>query len=118
LIDPRLRGELEHIYRSLVTRGTKLLVVFTGGSLQGRQSYREQLLDAFPNVPFEDKLSLEHFESSDHTFTSVDDRDRLNRLVLTWIGATPFDVSTSSGWADFRSGQEHRVGSLRHYRRG
>lgn len=104
LLDPRMRSELEHIYRSLVTRGTRLLVVLAGGPLQGRQSYREQLLEAFPNVPFEDKLSLEHFANSDHTFTLVSDRERLNELVLTWIGTTPFDLTTSSEEASFGSG--------------
>ncbi len=96
LIDPGMRGQLERVYVSLGARGARLLVVLTGDASQGRQSYREQLLDAFPNVPFEDKLSLEHFRSSDHTFTSDADRERLNELVLTWIGATPFGLSASS----------------------
>ncbi len=110
LIDPRMRGELELVYTSLVTRGSRLLVVLSSKTLHGRQSYREQLLDAFPNVPFGDKLRLEQFENSDHTFTSAGDRERLIEVVSTWIGATPFDVSISSRGATFSSGtNEHRL---------
>jgi pimeloyl-ACP methyl ester carboxylesterase len=85
LIDPQRRGELGRMYMTFVARGGKLLVVLTGGPLEGRQSYREQLLDAFPNVPFANKLAIEHFATSDHTFTSAQDRERLNSIVLTWI---------------------------------
>jgi pimeloyl-ACP methyl ester carboxylesterase len=84
VIDPRIRGELERVYKSLVARGTKLLVVLTGGPMQGRQSYREQLLEAFPNVPFDNALVLQHFKDSDHTFTPVNQRERLKRLVVDW----------------------------------
>jgi pimeloyl-ACP methyl ester carboxylesterase len=97
VIDPKTRGELERIYKSLVMRGTKLLVVLTGGPMQGRQSYREQLLEAFPNVPFHDTLVLEHFEDSDHTFTSADHRERLKRLVLEWAGTIPFGTQATPG---------------------
>lgn len=85
LIDPQRRSELGQMYMTLVSRGARLLVVLTGGPLEGRQSYREQLLEAFPSVPFGDKLVLEYFEGSDHTFTSAQHRERLNNLVLNWI---------------------------------
>lgn len=97
LIDPQGRGELERVYGTLVTRGSRLLVVLTGGPLEGRQSYREQLLDAFPSVPFGDKLVLEHFEASDHTFSSDQVRERLNNVVLTWIDGISATAAASSG---------------------
>jgi len=100
LIDPTIRRELERAYTSLVTRGTRLLVVLAGGPLQGRQSYREQLLEAFPNVPFNDKLNLQHFQNSDHTFSLASDRERLNQLVVTWMGETPFNLSASPASAN------------------
>jgi len=96
LIDPDIRGELERVYKSLVSRGTRLLVVLTGGPMQGRQSYREQLLEAFPNVPFDNALALEHFKESDHTFTSPEQRDRLKRLVIEWVGTIPVTTQASS----------------------
>lgn len=105
VIDPKTRGELEQIYKSLVMRGTKLLVVLTGGPMQGRQSYREQLLEAFPNVPFDDTLVLEHFEDSDHTFTSTDHRERLKRLVLEWAGTMPFGTQATPGEENLNNGK-------------
>jgi len=96
VIDPQIRGELERVYKALVTRGTRLLVVLTGGSMQGRQSYREQLLEAFPNVPFDDALVLEHFEDSDHTFTSPSQRERLKNVVLDWTGTMLFATEAAS----------------------
>jgi hypothetical protein len=64
-----------------------MLIVQTGNLWQGRQSYREQLFDALPNVPFQGRVSLEHFDDADHTFTSDSARGRLQELVLGWIKA-------------------------------
>jgi pimeloyl-ACP methyl ester carboxylesterase len=89
LIDPRTRSELEGLYRQSLERDIRLFVVLTGGDLAGRQTYREQLLDAFPTVPFEDKLRLEYFADSDHTFAPPRDRERLNVMIADWLAATP-----------------------------
>jgi acetyl esterase/lipase len=89
LIDPRTRGELESLYRGSLERDIRLFVVLTGGDLAGRQTYREQLLDAFPTVPFEGKLRLEYFADADHTFAPPDDRDRLNAMIVDWLAAAP-----------------------------
>lgn len=85
LIDPRSPSELEQMYASIVKSGKRLLVVLAGDAFGGRHSYREQLLDAFPNVPFGDKLQLEYFADADHVFTAPDARERLNRVITTWI---------------------------------
>jgi uncharacterized protein len=90
LVNPRTRGELERLYRNSLERGIRLLVVLTGGDMAGRQTYREQLLDAFPAVPFEGKLRLEYFPNCDHTFAIAEDRERLNVMALEWLAATPF----------------------------
>ena len=90
MIDPRTRGELESLYRSSLERDIRLFVVLTGGDLAGRQTYREQLLDAFPTVPFEDKLRLEYFADADHTFAPPEDRARLNAMIMDWLAAAPF----------------------------
>lgn len=88
--DPRNRSEFEHVYGAAVRGGIRQLIVLTGGAWEGRQSYREQLLEALPNVDFGDTLTLVHLEDCDHTFSSVDDRRRLNDLITGWIGSTPF----------------------------
>lgn len=90
LVDPRSRSELEQLYRSTLERGIQLFVGTTGGDLAGRQTYREQLLDAFPNVPLKDNVHLEYFAKSDHTFTPHADRERLNAVTVDWLRTTPF----------------------------
>jgi len=87
--DHRIRSELEQLYLKSLDRNLKVLLVVTGGPLEGRQSYREQLFEALPNVPFQGWVSLEHFKDADHTFTSESARGRLQELVLGWIKAFP-----------------------------
>jgi pimeloyl-ACP methyl ester carboxylesterase len=83
--DHRIRKELEQLYLKSLDRNLKLLFVLTGGPLEGRQSYREQIFDALPNVPLRGRVSVEHFKDVDHTFTSEGARLRLQDLVLGWI---------------------------------
>jgi uncharacterized protein len=83
--DHRIRDELEQLYLKSLDRDLKLLIVLTGGPMEGRQSYREQLFEALPNVPFEGRVSLEYFQDADHTFTSERARERLQKLVLGWV---------------------------------
>jgi dienelactone hydrolase len=85
----KFRSELEQLYLKSLERNLKVLLVLTGGPLEGRQSYREQLFEALPNVPFQGRVSLEHFKDADHTFTSESARARLQELVLGWIKAFP-----------------------------
>jgi pimeloyl-ACP methyl ester carboxylesterase len=88
LAHPNTRSQLERIYRTSVDRGVQFLVVLTGD--HPRQTYAEQLLEAFPNVPFFDHLRLEFFDDSDHSFTSEAARGRLLRLILDWLRETNF----------------------------
>jgi len=87
--DHRIRIELEQLYLKSFSRNLKVLIVLTGGALDGRQSYREQLFEALPNVPFEGWVSLEYLRDADHTFTSERERARLQELILGWIKAFP-----------------------------
>jgi hypothetical protein len=75
---------IEDHYRHSVARGINMLAVFTGEST--RQTYREQMIDAFPKVAFGDLLRLEFFDGSDHVFSGPGDRTRLNQVILDWIG--------------------------------
>ena len=61
----------------------QILAVFTGETT--RQNYREQMLDAFPEIVFGDQLKLEFFPGTDHVFTSEKDRARLFDIVLNWM---------------------------------
>jgi pimeloyl-ACP methyl ester carboxylesterase len=79
------RREIEQQYRRSMDRGIRILAVFTGEST--RQTYREQMTDAFPRVQFGDRLQLEFFPGSDHVFRLEADRSELNRVILRWVGA-------------------------------
>jgi pimeloyl-ACP methyl ester carboxylesterase len=86
---PVLRCDLEQMYLQSLDRDLKMLCVVTGGAWEGRQSYREQLFDAFPNVPLKGRVSVEHFSDADHTFTSESSRARLLALMLAWVKTIP-----------------------------
>ena len=86
---------LEQCYKSSVEHGIQMLAVLTEDTT--RQTYREQMIDAFPNVSFGTKLRLEWLPGSDHTFMREVDRSRLNRLILEWLESQKYhDRSTSS----------------------
>jgi pimeloyl-ACP methyl ester carboxylesterase len=89
LQNPTIRSHLEQVYRRSIAQGIEFLAIFTGQQ-SSRQSYREQLLEAFPNVKFDGQLRLEYFEDCDHTFTFDHDRQRLTSVLLDWLLRTPF----------------------------
>lgn len=81
----RFHHYLRQSYRNAIGNGVQILAVFTGDTL--RQTYREQMLDAFPDIAFGDRLKLEFLQSTDHVFTSQTDRARLFEIVLNWIAS-------------------------------
>jgi uncharacterized protein len=85
--NPITHENIDDIYQKTVDKNIPILAIFTGEST--RQTYREQMLDALPNVAFGDRLTLEFFPGSDHTFILESDRSRLNRLILAWVDSAP-----------------------------
>ena len=77
------RGNIASHYQSAVDKGIRILAVFTGEPT--RQTYREQMLEALPNVRFGDLLQLEYLARSDHTFILASDRIWLINLTLRWL---------------------------------
>jgi pimeloyl-ACP methyl ester carboxylesterase len=77
------RGALERHYQSSVDKGIRMLAVFT--EERTRQTYREQMIEALPNVRFGDRLELQFLAGSDHTFILEADRRRLMALILRWL---------------------------------
>jgi pimeloyl-ACP methyl ester carboxylesterase len=75
---------LTRAYSQTVGAGIHLLSVFTS-DLESQHNYREQLLDAFPSVPFGKQLRLEYFAATDHTFTPEADREELMKIVCEWV---------------------------------
>jgi dienelactone hydrolase len=81
----RFHSCLEQSYQNAVAQRVEILAIFTGETT--RQTYREQILDAFPNVSFGDQLRLEFFPGSDHTFVLQADRAKLTQLLLDWVAS-------------------------------
>ena len=79
------RQTIELHYRNSVDSGIEILAIFTEETT--RQTYREQMIEALPNVSFGDRLTLEFFPGSDHTFALESDRSRLIQLILQWVSA-------------------------------
>jgi pimeloyl-ACP methyl ester carboxylesterase len=84
-----VRSFLERAYRRTLESGNQFLTVFTGG-LEAQHCYREQLLDAFPQLRFGDRLRLEYFKNADHMFQSEAERGRLIEVIADWLGQTRF----------------------------
>jgi len=76
----RIAAEL----RQFVERNLALLFIYSGNWYL-YFNYREQIRDNFPDVPFGDRLTVEHFPEADHTYTLLEDRERLFAAVLGWM---------------------------------
>jgi hypothetical protein len=85
---------LQQCYANSVANGIRILAAFT--SISPRQTYRSQILDAFPQAALKDNLKLEHFTHSDHLFSDQNDRSRLNQLVLDWLSALATDTRSAA----------------------
>ena len=88
--DQRVHAFLHAVYARAVENNVQLLTVLTGAT-DGRQSYREQILDAFPDLPLGPLLRVEFLQDCDHLFLFECDRKRLNAIIVDWIEATRFN---------------------------
>jgi pimeloyl-ACP methyl ester carboxylesterase len=84
----RFHRYLEQSYQNTVDHGIHILAIFTEDST--RQTYREQMIDAFSNISFGNQLKLEFFQGSNHTFTLEKDRVRLIDLILNWMKSASY----------------------------
>jgi hypothetical protein len=67
--------------REMVTRGVKVLVIYT--EMRG-YNYRGQFANLFPQVP-RGSVQVEYLKGSDHTFDLVASQDCLVRVVDQWV---------------------------------
>ncbi len=79
---PRERYETE--LQTLVDRGTRLLVIHTGGFSDGYYNHAAQFWAAFPRLEPRDRVRVEYLERADHTFTLSENRDQLLSLLDEW----------------------------------
>lgn len=88
--DERVRLFLKDVYARAMENNVQLLSVLTGASDTRQSSYREQILDAFPELDLSPLLRAEFFEDSDHLFLFEHDRKRLNAIIIDWIETAKF----------------------------
>jgi pimeloyl-ACP methyl ester carboxylesterase len=104
---PEVRAFLQNAYRKTMERETQCLAVFTSGLLH-QHNYRRQILDAFPTVPFGDRLRLEYFRQCDHLFTCATDRKRLFDIIMQWAAKTEFTYAPSIKFVVEDSGRSQK----------
>lgn len=83
---PAVRAFLENAYQIAIEQGIKILAVFAGaGGREYEINYREQILDAFPNVNFGASMEIEYVKQSDHTFSFESDRRHVIKVIVDWV---------------------------------
>ncbi len=102
LDSPQVRAYLERAYRAALDGGVQMLAVLSGEN----RYYREQLIDAFPGVPFGDRLRLEFFKGTDHMFTAPAASEKLVRVIVEWIGAATFAAPPDAASGDREDDRE------------
>jgi pimeloyl-ACP methyl ester carboxylesterase len=93
--EPSVRATLSAVYRGLAENEVEVFAVFTG-SLQHRHCYREQLLDAFPDVDFGRRLQLEYIPAHDHHLEWPPHRAWLIDQLMRWVTKAPFVRSSET----------------------
>ncbi|MBS0418903.1 MAG: alpha/beta fold hydrolase [Proteobacteria bacterium] len=79
----RFSSHLPQCYRGAAARDVRMLAVFTSVSV--RHTYKQQMLDAFPEASAGGKLRLEFFPESDHLFSGEKERFRLRTVIGDWL---------------------------------
>jgi len=79
----RFSSHLAQCYRDAAARDVRMLAVFTSVSV--RHTYKQQMLDAFPEASVGGRLRLEFFPESDHLFSGEQERFRLRTVICDWL---------------------------------
>lgn len=80
------RREVEAGYASLVARGVRFFVVYTGSWIE-EYNHEGQFLDMYSRVDFGDALTLRHLPKANHTLTDPRDQRAVLGGVVDWVGA-------------------------------
>jgi alpha-beta hydrolase superfamily lysophospholipase len=79
-----VRSFLAKTYGDAVKRDVKIFAAFTA-DLESQHNYREQIVEAFPEIPLSPVLQLHFFAHADHTFSSSRDRWALIEILVKWL---------------------------------
>lgn len=76
------KDQTESDYQEFISRGSKLLCIFTGG---WRCNYSGQLADSLSSLEFGDTISVEYLPDATHTFKVEEDREMLISTIIPWL---------------------------------
>jgi dienelactone hydrolase len=77
------REETQARLQTLVARDVQLLNVFSSG-MPDHYNHAEQYRNSFPGLDFRDQLQVEFIPGAEHTFTQLDDQERVLDIVSGW----------------------------------
>lgn len=87
------RNQAVGALRALCDRRVQLYMIMTGHSNEVF-SYREQMVDAFPELPaLKDVLHIDRWPTTGHTFGREADRNRLEGELVRWLRSAPFPLT-------------------------
>lgn len=72
-------------FQVFMDRRMSLFLLYTGELQSSDYNYRDQILDACPNLRGYPRLSLHYLENCDHTFSRLEMRAEMIGLLLEWL---------------------------------
>jgi Serine aminopeptidase, S33 len=82
------REQLARDFTAMAARGVGMLFVYTGGhGSDHARNYAGQFFDAFHTLRGEPRIEVEYFETADHIFTVLADREKLLARIKRWMQA-------------------------------
>lgn len=99
------REQVQAELGQLVDRGVSMFFLYTNGV--GRYlNYANQFRAMFPKLDWKDKIRVEFYPESDHTFSLLAHRARLEELVRTWMRR--FGQSRQENQNDYKSSRSNQ----------
>jgi pimeloyl-ACP methyl ester carboxylesterase len=74
--------------RELVSRGTRILNVFTGG-MKDQYNHQSQYFDCFRDIDFAGRLTTRYLPDADHTLEALDLQERFIADLRSWFQTLP-----------------------------
>jgi len=71
----------------LIERGVNLLYIYSGGIRYHYYNYCRQLKAMFRSIDFQARVETAYFDKAEHTYPSIEDRDKLMATVCDWMQA-------------------------------
>ena len=78
------KAEVKTDLLHLIERRVNLLFVYTSGAIK-YYNYKGQFKDMFNLVEMNERSQVEYFEEATHTYTRLDDRNRLMTCICDWM---------------------------------